>query len=156
MWGDLLIGLQEALTWQNMGLMFLGTVWGFIGGALPGIQASTAMALILPITWGMSPSGALMMLAAVYVSAEYSHSIPAILIRTPGTSAAVVTTFDGYPLQQQGKGGKALSVSPVRRLHRSNHRHRIVDRAGVAAVDPGRCPSALPSSLRWGYSVSLS
>ena len=111
MWGDLLIGLQEALTWQNLGLMFLGTVWGFIGGALPGIQASTAMALILPITWGMSPSGALMMLAAVYVSAEYSHSVPAILIRTPGTSAAVVTTFDGYPLQQQGKGGKALSVS---------------------------------------------
>ena len=111
MWGDLLIGLQEALTWQHLGLMFLGTVWGFIGGALPGIQASTAMALILPITWGMSPSGALMMLAAVYVSAEYSHSVPAILIRTPGTSAAVVTTFDGYPLQQQGKGGKALSVS---------------------------------------------
>ena len=91
MWGDLLIGLQEALTWQHLGLMFLGTVWGFIGGALPGIQASTAMALILPITWGMSPSGALMMLAAVYVSAEYSHSVPAILIRTPGTSAAVVT-----------------------------------------------------------------
>jgi len=111
MWGDLLIGLQEALTWQNLGLMFLGTVWGFIGGALPGIQASTAMALILPITWGMPPSGALMMLAAVYVSAEYSHSVPAILIRTPGTSAAVVTTFDGYPLQQQGKGGKALSAS---------------------------------------------
>lgn len=111
MWENLLIGLQEAVTWQNLGLMFLGTIWGFIGGALPGIQASTALALILPFTWGLSPSGALMMLAAVYVSAEYSHSIPAILIRTPGTSAAVVTTFDGYPLQQQGKGGKALSVS---------------------------------------------
>lgn len=111
LWENLLIGIQEAFTWKNLGLMFLGTVWGFIGGALPGIQASTALALILPITWSMSPSGAFMMLAAVYVSAEYSHSVPAILIRTPGTSAAVVTTFDGYPLHQQGKGGKALSVS---------------------------------------------
>jgi len=111
MWANLLIGLQEALTWKNLGLMFLGTIWGFIGGALPGIQASTAMALILPFTFAMEPGGALMMLAAVYVSAEYSHSVPAILINTPGTSAAVVTTFDGYPLQQQGKGGKALSVS---------------------------------------------
>jgi len=69
------------------------------------------MALILPLTWSMPPGGALMMLAAVYVSAEYSHSVPAILIRTPGTSAALVTTFDGYPLHQQGKGGKALSIS---------------------------------------------
>ncbi|HEX7127603.1 MAG TPA: tripartite tricarboxylate transporter permease [Thermodesulfobacteriota bacterium] len=111
MWDNLALGIQEALTWQSLGLMLLGTVWGFIGGALPGIQASTAMALVLPLTWGMPPAGALMMLAAVYVAAEYSGSVPAILIKTPGTSAAVVTTFDGYALQLQGKGGKALSVS---------------------------------------------
>ncbi|MDF1592492.1 MAG: tripartite tricarboxylate transporter permease [Desulfobacterales bacterium] len=108
---NLLLGFREAISWQSLGLMVLGSVWGFIGGALPGIQASTAMALILPLTWSMPPSGALMMLAAIYVSAEYSHSVPAILIRTPGTSAALVTTFDGYPLHQQGKGGKALSIS---------------------------------------------
>jgi len=108
---NLILGFNEAVSWQSLGLMLLGSVWGFIGGALPGIQASTAMALILPLTWSMSPGGALMMLAAVYVSAEYSHSVPAILIRTPGTSAALVTTFDGYPLHKQGKGGKALSIS---------------------------------------------
>lgn len=111
MWESLLLGFQEALTLQSLGLMLLGTAWGFLGGALPGIQASTAMALILPLTWGMPPAGALMMLAAVYVAAEYSGSVPAILIRTPGTSASVMTTFDGYALQQQGLGGKALSVS---------------------------------------------
>jgi putative tricarboxylic transport membrane protein len=108
---NMILGFREAFSWQGMGLMFLGSVWGFIGGALPGVQASTAMALILPLTWTMPPGGALMMLAAVYVSAEYSGSVPAILIRTPGTSAALVTTFDGYPLHQQGKGGKALSIS---------------------------------------------
>lgn len=108
---NLMLGFREAISWQSLGLMVLGSIWGFIGGALPGIQASTAMALILPLTWSMPPSGALMMLAAIYVSAEYSHSVPAILIRTPGTSAALVTTFDGYPLHQQGKGGKALSIS---------------------------------------------
>ncbi len=111
MFENLIIGFNEAFSWQGLGLMLLGSVWGFIGGALPGIQASTAMALILPLTWSMPPGGALMMLAAVYVSAEYSGSVPAILIRTPGTSAALATTFDGYPLHQQGKSGKALSVS---------------------------------------------
>jgi putative tricarboxylic transport membrane protein len=111
MWEHLLLGFREAFGWQSLGLMFLGTIWGFIGGALPGIQASTAMALILPLTWGMPPAGALMMLAAVYVAAEYSGSVPAILIKTPGTSAAVATTFDGYALQLKGQGGKALSVS---------------------------------------------
>ena len=85
MFENLLLGFREAVSWQSLGLMVLGSVWGFIGGALPGIQASTAMALILPLTWSMPPSGALMMLAAIYVSAEYSHSVPAILIRTPGT-----------------------------------------------------------------------
>jgi len=108
---NMITGFYEAFSWHGLGLMLLGSVWGFIGGALPGIQASTAMALILPLTWTMPPGGALMMLAAVYVSAEYSGSVPAILIRTPGTSAALVTTFDGYPLHQQGKGGKALSIS---------------------------------------------
>src|SRR5690606_5618161 len=111
MWDALVIGIREAFSWQSLALMGLGTVWGFVGGALPGIQASTAMALILPLTFGMPPAGALMMLAAVYVAAEYSGSVPAILIRTPGTSAAVMTALDGYPLQQQGQGGKALSVS---------------------------------------------
>ena len=108
---NFIIGFHEAVSWHSLFLMSLGAVWGFIGGALPGINASTAMALILPLTWTMRPSGALMMLAAVYVTAEYSGSVPAILIHTPGTSSAVVTTFDGYPMQQQGKGAKALSIS---------------------------------------------
>ena len=65
-----------------------GVAWGILGGALPGISPSISMALILPFTYGMDPAVAIILLAAVYVGAEYGGSIPAILISTPGTNAA--------------------------------------------------------------------
>jgi putative tricarboxylic transport membrane protein len=89
----------------------VGVVWGIFGGALPGVSPSVAMALLLPLTYGMDPTAALTMLAAVYVGAEYGGSIPAILIRTPGTNAAVATTIDGYELAKQGRAGEALGIS---------------------------------------------
>ncbi len=88
-----------------------GVVWGILGGALPGLSPSVAMALLLPLTYGMDPTAALTMLAAVYVGAEYGGSIPAILIRTPGTNAAAATTIDGYELARQGRAGEALGIS---------------------------------------------
>ena len=69
-----------------------GVVWGIFGGALPGISPSIAMALLLPFTYGMEPVVAIVLLASVYVGAEYGGSIPAILIRTPGTNSAAATT----------------------------------------------------------------
>lgn len=90
---------------------FAGTLWGIIGGALPGISPSIAMALLLPFTFGMDPPTAIIMLASVYVGAEYGGSIPAILIRTPGTNAAAATVIDGYEMNRQGKGGEALGIS---------------------------------------------
>jgi putative tricarboxylic transport membrane protein len=90
-----------------------GVAWGIVGGALPGVSGSVAMALLLPFTFGMAPSVALMMLSGVYVGAMYGGSITAILIRTPGTPAAAVTVIDGYELHRQGKGAKALGVSLV-------------------------------------------
>jgi putative tricarboxylic transport membrane protein len=92
---------------------FFGVVWGIIGGALPGISPSIAMALLLPFTYGMQPVTAVVMLAAVYVGAEYGGSIPAILIRTPGTNAAAATVLDGFEMHRQGKGGLALGISLV-------------------------------------------
>jgi len=71
------------------------------------------MALLLPFTYGMNPAVAIIMLAGVYVGAEYGGSIPAILIRTPGTNAAAATLIDGYPMYQQGRGGEALGISLV-------------------------------------------
>jgi putative tricarboxylic transport membrane protein len=90
-----------------------GVAWGIVGGALPGISPSITMALLLPFTYDMDPIPAIVLLASTYVGAEYGGSIPAILIRTPGTNAAAATAVDGYELQLQGRGGEALGVSLV-------------------------------------------
>jgi putative tricarboxylic transport membrane protein len=88
-----------------------GVAWGIIGGALPGISPSITMALLLPLTYGLDASTAVVMLASTYVGAEYGGSIPAILIRTPGTNAAAATVVDGYMMKLQGKAGEALGIS---------------------------------------------
>ena len=90
---------------------FGGVLCGILGGALPGISPSIAMALLLPFTVGMSPTIAIVLLASVYVGAEYGGSIPAILIRTPGTNSASATVIDGYEMARQGKAGEALGIS---------------------------------------------
>ena len=92
---------------------FGGVLWGIFGGALPGISPSIAMALLLPFTVGMEATTALVLLASVYVGAEYGGSIPAILIRTPGTNSASATVTDGYAMAQQGRAGEALGISLI-------------------------------------------
>ena len=92
---------------------FAGVLWGIFGGALPGISPSIAMALLLPFTIGMDPTTALVLLASVYVGAEYGGSIPAILIRTPGTNSASATVMDGYAMAQKGRAGEALGISLI-------------------------------------------
>jgi putative tricarboxylic transport membrane protein len=92
---------------------FGGVLWGILGGALPGISPSIAMALLLPFTVGMPPTVALVLLASVYVGAEYGGSIPAILIRTPGTNSAAATVIDGFEMARQGRAGEALGISLV-------------------------------------------
>lgn len=96
---------------------FAGVLWGILGGALPGISPSIAMALLLPFTVGLPPTVALVLLASVYVGAEYGGSIPAILIRTPGTNSASATVIDGYEMAKQGKAGEALGISLMSGLY---------------------------------------
>jgi putative tricarboxylic transport membrane protein len=88
-----------------------GLTWGILGGSLPGISASITMALVLPFTYTMDPAMAIALLACVYIGAEYGGSIPAILIRTPGTNSAAATVIDGYELNRQGRAGEALGIS---------------------------------------------
>jgi putative tricarboxylic transport membrane protein len=88
-----------------------GVAWGILGGALPGISPSIAMALLLPFTYGMEPASAIVLLASVYVGAEYGGSIPAILINTPGTNSAAATVLDGHAMYKQGLGSEALGIS---------------------------------------------
>ena len=94
-------------------LIFGTTVLGVVIGVLPGLGATTGAALLLPFTLTMAPVHAITVLATVYVSATFAGSITAILINTPGTSAAAATTFDGYPLAQRGEAGRALGVAVV-------------------------------------------
>lgn len=88
-----------------------GLVWGIIGGAMPGLSASVTMALILPFTYTLDPVAAIVVLACTYIGAEYGGSIPAILIRTPGTNSAAATVVDGYEMKRQGRAGEALGIS---------------------------------------------
>jgi len=73
-----------------------GLTWGVLGSSMPGMSASITMALLLPFTYTLEPTLAIVMLASCYIGAEYGGSVPAILIRTPGTNAAAATILDGY------------------------------------------------------------
>jgi putative tricarboxylic transport membrane protein len=94
-------------------LIFVTTIGGIVIGVLPGLGATTGAALLLPFTLTMSPVHAIAVLATLYVSATFAGSITAILINTPGTSAAAATTFDGFPLAQRGEAGRALGIAVV-------------------------------------------
>ncbi|MFZ7104689.1 MAG: tripartite tricarboxylate transporter permease [Peptococcaceae bacterium] len=109
----LLIGMHNVFDWASLAAIALGVLWGIIGGMIPGINATIAMALLLPFTWGLEPVNAILLLVGVYCGGEYGGSIPAILIGTPGTTAAAATTIDGYELHKQGKSGLALGTSLI-------------------------------------------
>lgn len=99
------------LDWHVLLAALAGVTWGIMGGALPGISPSITMALLLPFTYTMEPTSAIVLLASTYIGAEYGGSVPAILIRTPGTNAAAATVIDGYEMNKQGKAGLALGIS---------------------------------------------
>jgi putative tricarboxylic transport membrane protein len=108
---NFMMGASIAFAPLSLLAVLFGVLWGIVGGALPGITGSIAMALLLPLTYSMSPSVSLMMLAGVYIGAMYGSSITAILIRTPGAPASAATVLDGYELHKQGKSGVALGIS---------------------------------------------
>jgi putative tricarboxylic transport membrane protein len=113
MWHDILVGVTNNLTLTHVFVVLAGTVVGLIIGALPGLSAASGVALMLPFTFTMDPAQGLIMLAAVYMSAEYGGSISAILINTPGTPGAACTTLDGTPLTRKGQAQEALYISLI-------------------------------------------
>ena len=88
-----------------------GTLLGLLVGAMPGLSATMAVALLIPVTYVMGPERGVSMLAAIYMGSMYGGSIAAVLICTPGTPAAAATTMDGYPMAQKGEAGHALGIS---------------------------------------------
>ncbi|MDR1621870.1 MAG: tripartite tricarboxylate transporter permease [Synergistaceae bacterium] len=107
----LLDGFKDVLTWNGLLSVFVGSAFGITIGALPGLNASMGVALLLPLTYGMAPLPAVVMLLSIYCGAIYGGSITAILLRTPGTTAAACTVFDGYEMAQNGEPGRALSMA---------------------------------------------
>ncbi len=108
---EILQAVQANLQLSHLLVVLVGTTAGMIIGALPGLSAVSGVALLLPFTFALEPAQGLIMLAAVYMAAEYGGSISAILINTPGTSGAACTTLDGTPLTRQGKAQEALYTS---------------------------------------------
>ncbi|CAN0537837.1 unnamed protein product, partial [Scytosiphon promiscuus] len=94
-------------------LLVAATLGGVIIGALPGLNATTGAALLLPFTLTMEPVAAISILTAIYCSATFAGAITAILINTPGTSASATTCLDGYPLALRGEAGRALGMAVV-------------------------------------------
>ena len=110
---QLWMGLTTVLEPVNfVGLLF-GTMLGIIFGAIPGLNSITAVILVLPFCFGMDPNLAFIILTTAYCGALYAGSIPAILFKTPGTSAAIMTVMDGYPAAQKGRAGEALATAAI-------------------------------------------
>lgn len=109
----ILNGFAVSMQPINLWYTFLGVFMGTIIGVLPGIGPSAGIALLIPITYGMNPTSALIMMAGIYYGAKYGGSTTAILIRTPGEAASVMTSIDGYEMAKKGRAGAALAVSAI-------------------------------------------
>jgi putative tricarboxylic transport membrane protein len=109
----LLGGLVGALTPTNLMFVLLGVLIGTIVGVLPGIGPITAIALLIPLSFGLDPAAGLILLCGVYYGAMYGGSITSILIRTPGEVASAVTALDGYAMARKGQAGPALATAAV-------------------------------------------
>jgi TctA family transporter len=110
---NVLLGLQTAMTLQNLLYCLIGCLLGTLIGVLPGVGPTTTIALLLPITFGLDPSTSLIMLAGIYYGAQYGGSTTAILVNLPGEASSAVTAIDGYKMAQKGKAGAALAIAAI-------------------------------------------
>ena len=109
--GSLIQGFGVALTPFNLMLMLIGVVLGVIIGVLPGLGGANGVAILLPLTFTMPPTSAIIMLSCIYWGALFGGAITSILFNIPGEPWSVATTFDGYPLAQKGRAGEALTAA---------------------------------------------
>lgn len=107
------LGFGVAATLNNLLFCFIGALLGTLIGVLPGIGPVATIAMLLPITFGMEPVTALIMLSGIYYGAQYGGSTTAILINLPGESSSVITALDGYQMARQGRAGTALGVAAI-------------------------------------------
>jgi TctA family transporter len=110
---NLALGLSVALTWTNLFWVFVGVTLGTFIGVLPGIGALAAISLLLPVTFHLNATSAIVMLAGVFYGSTYGGSTASILLNLPGTPSTAVTALDGYPMSKQGRAGIALLLTTV-------------------------------------------
>jgi len=110
---NLVLGFQTAMSLSNLLYCLIGVFLGTAVGVLPGIGPIATIAMLLPITFGLPPVSALIMLSGIYYGAQYGGSTTAILINLPGESSSVVTALDGYQMARQGRAGLALATSAI-------------------------------------------
>ena len=109
--GNLAQGFSVALTLPNIGFMLIGIVLGVLIGVLPGLGGANGVAILLPLTFSMNPTSAIIMLSCIYWGALFGGAITSILFNIPGEPWSVATTFDGYPMAQQGRAAQALTAA---------------------------------------------
>jgi len=108
---SLMHGFVVVLTPYNLGLMMVGIILGVLIGVLPGLGGANGVAILLPLTFSMNPTSAIIMLSCIYWGALFGGAITSILFNIPGEPWSVATTFDGYPMAQQGRAGEALTAA---------------------------------------------
>lgn len=108
---SLMAGFELALSWHNVLFMVVGVLLGIVVGVLPGLGGPNGVAILLPLTFGMDPTSAIILLSSIYWGALFGGAITSILFNIPGEAWSVATTFDGYPLAQQGRAGEALTAA---------------------------------------------
>ncbi len=113
LFSNLALGFSVALTLKNVFYCFVGALFGTLIGVLPGIGPLATIAMLLPITFHLEPTGALIMLAGIFYGAQYGGSTTAILVNLPGESSSVVTALDGYQMARQGRAGVALATAAL-------------------------------------------
>ncbi len=109
-------GFSIALTGQNLLLCFTGALLGTLVGVLPGIGPAATLALLLPLTFALEPTGAIIMLAAIYYGAQYGGATTAILLNVPGECSGVVTALDGHKMALDGRAGPAIAIAALASL----------------------------------------
>ncbi|WP_271402244.1 tripartite tricarboxylate transporter permease [Salinicoccus roseus] len=115
-WNSFFEGFTTAMSFQNLIFIIIGGLLGTIVGMLPGLGPATAVAVLIPITFGMDSTSALVLLGAIYYGAMYGGSRSSILINTPGDGSAIAATFDGYPMTRKGQAGQALTLATLASL----------------------------------------
>ena len=113
MWDNILLGFATAMTVENLMYCFIGVFLGTFIGVLPGLGSLAAISMLLPMSFYLEPTTALILLAGIYYGGEYGGSIASILLNLPGTPSAAVTCLDGNPMAKQGRAGVALFVTAI-------------------------------------------